>query len=153
MIAPVQFVVVGRPSPQGSKVAFKDKRGNARMKETSVGLAPWRSAVAGRAREVRAEAGQTFDGPLKITAQFRVPMPKSRPAWARTQGIALCSVAPDLDKLMRSLGDALKDGGLVADDALFAIEHLSKIEVWDAWTGAVVRVQALDPRAFRGELL
>jgi Holliday junction resolvase RusA-like endonuclease len=153
VITPAQFTVVGRPAPQGSKAAFKDKRGNARMKETSVGLVPWRAAVAAAARTARAEGGHTFTGPLKVTAQFRLPMPKSRPAWMRAQGYGLCEVAPDLDKLMRALGDAMKDGGLIGDDALIAVEHLSKVEVWDAWTGAVIRVQCLDPRAFLTELM
>ena len=153
MIPPVQFAVIGSPAPQGSHVPFKDKQGHARIKESAKGLGPWRNAVSAAAREQHELLGATMSGPLKLTAQFRLPMPKSRPVWMRQQGIGLCEVKPDLSKLVRAVEDAMKTGGLIADDSLIAVERLSKIEVWDGWTGVVLRVQMLDPRAFKTELL
>lgn len=153
MIEPVSFAVLGKPAPQGSKTPIKDKqRRVVGMRESSPDLAPWRSAVSAKAREVRDEIGVTLDGPLMIRAQFRFAMPTSRPLWAKQQGQLLHIGTPDLDKLMRGLGDGLKDGGLIRDDARFAVERLSKIEVWDGWTGVMVRVSVLDQRAFAGAI-
>ena len=68
-------------------------------------------------------------------------MPKSRPAAARRRGWAHKTTAPDLDKLLRAVGDSLQAGGLIADDAAIASITATKIET-TSWTGAVVTIEA-----------
>ena len=134
----ISFDVIGSPSPQGSKRSI----GNNVFIETSKGLKPWRNAVAAQAR---VEMGRMLplSGPLHLTVQFRFPMPQSRPAAIRRAGLGPKTTTPDLDKLVRAVGDALKEGGMVRDDALFCELTASKVEV-DGWSGASVTVSYSD---------
>ena len=138
-----RFDVHGIPSPQGSKVAFNDRAGNARMKEdSSGGLKLWRSAVADVARAQRG-AQPALDEPLYVSIEFRFPMPKSRPAAVRAAGIAWKANKPDIDKTTRATYDALVHAGLIADDSLIVLDHHRKVEVWQQWTGATIAVHRL----------
>lgn len=132
MSGPVEFEVIGLPAPQGSKRHV----GNGVMVESSKANKPWRAAVAAAARDVSIEVGQ-FDGPLSLTVEFRFPMPKSRKAAVRAAGHGWKTTAPDLDKLVRSVGDALTESGLIRDDALVVGVVATKVEV-TGWTGATI---------------
>lgn len=138
----ISFDVVGTPAPQGSKTrmpngAMVEGRSTAQRQ----GHAHWRSAVAQAARSAMASQGLTspLDGPLALTVTFRFTMPKSRKKAVRDQGWCPKTSAPDLDKLIRSTGDALKEGGMIVDDALFVSVYATKQE-HDGWTGAIVTV-------------
>lgn len=132
MTAPVEFEVIGLPAPQGSKRHV----GKGVMVESSKANKPWRAAVAAAARDVATDIGQ-FTGPLSLTVEFRFPMPKSRKAAVRAAGIGWKTTAPDLDKLVRSVGDALTESGLIGDDALVCTVAATKVEV-TGWTGATI---------------
>lgn len=127
------FEVLGQPAAQGSKRHV----GNGVMVEMSKTLRPWRDAVAHAARNVT--EGPPLTGPLRLVVHFRFAMPKSRKAAVRAAGWAPKTSAPDLDKLIRSTGDALKAGGLIHDDALFVEITATKSEV-TGWTGAEITV-------------
>ena len=107
MAAPViQFFVPGRPVTQGSKNVFR-----GRVVESSKGLKTWRLAIAWEARAIR----NTLDvwpltGPLALSCVFWFARPK-KPAHSYPP--------PDLDKLVRAVGDACKVGRLIGDDAQF----------------------------------
>jgi Holliday junction resolvase RusA-like endonuclease len=109
----IRLEVVGVPAPQGSKTRMP----NGAMVDGSspagrASLAAWRKAVADAAREwLRLHPQPPFDEPLKIKIAFRFAPVKSDPY--RT----LHATTPDLDKAIRSTFDALKHGGLIADDA------------------------------------
>ena len=133
----VSFEVLGLPSPQGSKRHV----GNGVMVESSKTLKAWRDSLADAARDVAKDVG-LLDGPLRVTVEFRSPMPRSRPAAVRRRGIAPKTTAPDLDKLCRALGDALEIGGLIASDALICEWRAQKWEVV-GWTGAVITITPL----------
>lgn len=133
----VTFGVVGNPAAQGSKRHV----GNGVMIETSKNLKPWRSAVA-EAAQVAAGDNLPLTGPLYLNVSFRFPMPASRRKAIRDAGICPKVSAPDLDKLIRAVGDALKAGGLIQDDALFADIRARKYEVI-GWTGATITVGEL----------
>lgn len=134
----VEFTVLGVPAPQGSKRHV----GRGVLVESSKALPAWREAVAWEARRVALECpGAPFAGQLHLRVAFRFPMPKSRPAAARRRGWAHKTTAPDLDKLLRALGDSLQAGGLIADDAAIASITATKIET-TSWTGAVVTIEA-----------
>ena len=101
----VEFEVIGLPAAQGSKRHV----GNGVMVESSKKVAPWRDSVAGAARDIAERIGDSapFDGPLDLDVTFRFPMPASRKAAVRSAGHAPKTTAPDLDKLIRAVGDAL----------------------------------------------
>lgn len=134
----VEFEVVGSPAAQGSKRHV----GNGVMVEMGKNHKPWRATVAQAARDIAAhdDVAAPLDGPLQLVVQFRFPMPKSRPAPVRAAGLGLKTTAPDLDKLVRSIGDALGEGGLITDDARICSVHASKVEVV-GWSGAVIRIE------------
>jgi Holliday junction resolvase RusA-like endonuclease len=52
--------------------------------------------------------------PLVLTCAFFLPRPKSLP-----KSVEYPTAPPDLDKLARMIGDCLKKGGLISDDAVF----------------------------------
>jgi Holliday junction resolvase RusA-like endonuclease len=147
-----KFTVLGVPAPQGSKNAFKTKGGKTVVSEGSPALPAWRQAVSAEALRVREELGVTLDGALRLDAEFRFAMPKSAPAWAKEQGLMLHTTKPDMDKLVRALGDSCKDAGLIAEDSRIAVSRVAKIAVWNAWTGVVVRIRQVDQRLARAEL-
>lgn len=140
----ITFDIVGTPAPQGSKSAFLNRHtGKPGMRDMGgKGLVAWRDAVASKAAELADEHG-CFDGPLRLVVLFRFPMPASRPKPLRLVGCCWKSTMPDSSKLLRSLEDALKDGGLIADDARIAEHVMRKVEVFNAWTGATVGLSVL----------
>jgi Holliday junction resolvase RusA-like endonuclease len=138
-----QFEVVGTPSPQGDKSAvmingrprlIEGKSRGQRERHRS-----WRGIVAVAARAHTYNTSTPLDGALTLVVEFRFAMPASRSKATRLRGTAPKYTAPDLDKLLRSLGDSLKEGGLIADDARFSNIVASKIEV-TGWTGATVMI-------------
>lgn len=139
------FEVVGTPAPQGSKTRMPNGAMlDGRSKGAREGHANWRSAVAEAARTARTRLPGTepIGGALSLIVTFRFPMPKSRSKATRAEGRCHKTSAPDLDKLIRSTGDALKEGGLIVDDALFVGVVASKHEVV-GWTGAQITVEQL----------
>lgn len=136
----VLFDVIGTPKPQGSMKAFM-AGGHARQKPSGgLEFAAWRNAVSEAARH-QAEIVGKLDGPLRLNVLFRFDMPKSRPKAARELGRAPKTTAPDLDKLVRAIGDALTAAGLIRDDALFVAITAEKIET-TGWTGATIALEA-----------
>lgn len=121
--------VLGIPAPQGSKRAFVV--GNrAVITEDSKKTAPWRDSVS--AAGVAAMAGAPpFDGPLRVTIEFRQPRPRSVKR-------AHPSVKPDVDKLARAVLDSLSAAAVIVDDA--RIVSLTAEKVYAEIPGATIRV-------------
>ncbi len=142
----IRFRVLGDPTPQGSKRAGITPNGRPVLRESSgAKLARWRSDVAVAAEAARRPGSPPLDGPLDVTAVFRFTMPHARPALLRRIGMCWRSSAPDLDKLLRSLFDGMKAGGLIHDDARIVRVDAMKLEVAAGWTGAAVTVRRLTP--------
>jgi len=114
------FTVAGvEPAPQGSKRHV----GNGRMIEASKKVAPFRAAVADAVFRAFVATGdeRPFTEAVVIWATFYLPRPKSVKR-------LLPTVAPDLDKLCRSLGDGLSiNAHVLEDDALIVRWHASKL--------------------------
>jgi Holliday junction resolvase RusA-like endonuclease len=133
MTRSVSFDVVGLPHPQGSKSAFV-RGGRAVIVEGSSKSgrdkhAAWRAAVADGARKALANA-EPFLGPTECVMVFYLPLPASDPH--RTLHVS----APDLDKLVRSTGDALVNAGLLKDDSLLWLISAKKGYARNGqWTG------------------
>lgn len=136
------FDIVGIPHQQGSKQRFGKVMVEAGTAESRAKHKAWRGVVAERAREVCDELGVQFDGPLQLEVVFRFPMPASRSKADRLLGTIPKVSAPDLDKLIRALGDGLTAGGLIRDDARVATIIAMKLEV-TAWTGATVCISKI----------
>lgn len=108
----------GIPAPQGSKSVTR--RGV--MFEANKKTGAWREAMRRAfvaALEPYGDAWEPLDGPLEVSVTFFMPRPQ-RPRWP------LPAVKPDADKLMRALGDALTDSGVIRDDARITTLHVRK---------------------------
>jgi Holliday junction resolvase RusA-like endonuclease len=110
----VGFRVYGIPAPQGSKVpGVSSKTGKGFVREQSAKtLKPWRDDVKQAALIARGEA-DTITGPVRVRVDFFVP----RPASVSEKKRPYPTVAPDLDKMVRAVGDALKQAGIYKDDS------------------------------------
>lgn len=132
----IEFEILGLPAAQGSKKHV----GRGIMVETSKNLKPWRDSVSAAARDIADTLDGPLDGELELSVEFRFPMPASRKKAVQEAGQCAKTSAPDLDKLLRALGDGLQAAGLIRDDARIArYRDVSKVEVV-GWTGAIVRV-------------
>lgn len=135
MTTTLAFNVNGTPGAQGSKRHV----GHGVMVESSKKVKPWRSDVKAAAEQAT-NAVATFDpwqpyaGPVHVGLEFRFPRPK---AHYRTGSKAhlLRDDAPlfvtsrahgDADKLARSTLDALVAAGVLADDSLVVVLHVTK---------------------------
>lgn len=137
MIEHAEFTILGLPAPQGSKTRMPNgamvegSSTSGRAKHKS-----WRAAVAETAADVWGDR-PPLDEALFLVVTFRFPMPASRSKAIRERGQCPKTAMPDLDKLVRTLGDGLKAGGMVRDDARISTCWAKKIEVI-GWTGASV---------------
>ena len=121
------FTVFGyEPRPQGSKKYVGQRTTAAGNKipliiEASPGLPVWRKAVADAVKIAMLQSGDDsiFEGAVKVEAVFYVTRRKSVTR-------DLPTVAPDVDKLGRSLLDSIGFGGVWKDDSQVVRLELSK---------------------------
>jgi len=112
----IQFFVPGKPVAQGSKRHV----GHGVMVEMGKDLAPWRQAIAEYAK--REAGGEQLLGPLRLRAVFFFPRPSAHFGTGRNIGQLKKSAPtwrdanPDLDKLLRAVGDGLTASGVIRDD-------------------------------------
>lgn len=99
----ISFRVYGRPAPQGSKKSV----GRGRFVEASKYLPAWRSAVKLAAEENKPETLLSDAVTLEVVFYLEKPKTVTR---------ELPTVAPDTDKLIRAIGDAMT-GTIYEDDA------------------------------------
>lgn len=136
----ISFFVKGNPAPQGSKNTSAQKNragqytGKVNVYESSKNLAPWRELVAWHARRHKRDA--PADGPLVLTVVFYLPKP------ANTKYPDYPLGTPDTDKLLRAVGDALTQSGLIADDARFVDTHARKRWASDK-PGALIKIERI----------
>lgn len=116
------------PAPQGSKrYVGGNKASGGRFIEASKKLEPFRQAVGAEVQRYFADNPdfEQYTDPVEVEATFIMPKPKTiKRLWP--------SVAPDLDKLQRALGDSISlerycGVPLIADDALIVTWHSQKI--------------------------
>lgn len=135
------LVVWGTPAPGGSKNGFvpklkdgsfarlPDGRPKVVLYDDSKRNKSWRSAVMEAvADEIgpkdKLAPGYPVNGPVELSVVFTVPRPKNVPKEYGGRPIA----RPDTLKLLRSTEDALKDAGLLMDDArVWQYRRLAKV--------------------------
>jgi Holliday junction resolvase RusA-like endonuclease len=120
----VEFIVLGRPQPGGSKKPVRAggrPDGRIILKEDAKRSKPWRALVAAAAHEAMGDLDPLV-GPLLLEVEFYVARPSGHYGSGRNAGHVRQSapryphVRPDATKLLRSLEDAMT--GLVwRDDA------------------------------------
>lgn len=105
----VEFTVLGIPIQQGSSRAFVAGGKAHIVSDTRRNLTAWRTAIATEARAQQRNT-ELLDGPVRVTATFRMPRPASHFAKSgavRTSAPSRPASMPDLDKLARALLDSL----------------------------------------------
>jgi crossover junction endodeoxyribonuclease RusA len=132
----VTFFCTGVPVPQGSMKAFMPRNGRVPIvtsdnKKTK----PWRADVRAKAEDM---FGEVMPGPVSLRLEFVMPRPKSAPkrvVWPATR--------PDLDKLTRAIGDALKGVAYRDDSQVCRIAATKRYAVGDEVTGVSVTVEVV----------
>lgn len=108
-IEQLTFEVAGTAIPQGSKTG-RVLNGRVHFYEANKRLPEWRKTVTRAAEEALAgRLGFGKDAACFLSITFYMPRPKSA---SRPRP----NVAPDCDKLVRAVGDALTDAGVWVDD-------------------------------------
>lgn len=128
----VVFEVEGRPVPQGSMTAsYNRKTETAHVHHVQgAALAAWRASIRKAARE---HGARVLAAPVAVTVSFGMTRPKEHMRLVRGEYAVKVShlhrmpdVAPDLDKLVRALLDALT-GVCYADDRQVVRLHAEKV--------------------------
>lgn len=131
----ISFDVLGRPAPQGSKKSV----GNNRFVEASKFLPAWRNAVRLAAEDaVTVNGWARVAGPVELEILFYLDRPSSISTVKRPYPI----VPPDIDKLIRGVGDSLT--GVIYDDD----SQIIRVLAWKTYAdtrepGAFIRVNEL----------
>jgi Holliday junction resolvase RusA-like endonuclease len=124
--------VFGEPASQGSHSVI-----NGRIVQVnSTKHKKWRNAVAFAALDLVTDGWELLDEPLELTVIFYLPRPKS------VLDRAYPAVMPDLDKLVRAVGDSLS-GVVYVDDSRIISLTAKKLYADDRGPGAVIRVNTL----------
>lgn len=117
-----EFRVYGRPQQRGSKRAMPLKNGKTIMVDDNKKSRSWMDTVAAEAAAAW-NGRDLLQGPVAISVAFEFKRPKSH---MRSNGEIkpaapeLFTSSPDLDKLLRALGDAMT-GVVYADDRQVAL--------------------------------
>lgn len=117
----VRIVVLGKPAPQGSKVAVA-----GRVVEDNPRTKGWRQVIAEVCSTYLPAGWEPLDGPLEVWMTFYFDPPRGaqrgdRPTTRSTY---------DGDKLQRAIDDGLTQGGVIVDDARIVDWRGSKRYVW-----------------------
>lgn len=124
----LSFTVPGIPIPQGSKNVF-----NGRLVEVNGRkLRIWRKTIAVVASAAHKNQAP-LDEPLHLIVEFRFSRPKSHFGTGKNSLLLkqnapmLYKNRPDLDKLVRAVGDALTQAGVIRDDSRITRITASKV--------------------------
>jgi crossover junction endodeoxyribonuclease RusA len=132
----LEIRVFGDPAPQGSKNVY-----NGRVVESNAKrLKPWRAAVVAACQNLQSEEPSLLLGPVRVEVDFYL----RRPASVKLSKRSLPIVPPDLDKLVRGVGDSLTQSGVIYQDDSQIVQLIAtKQYADDTEPGATIRVIAL----------
>ena len=120
----ISFIILGKPSPSGSKKAFQhSKTGKIVVVDTAKGKAKWQTLCKRAATAAVKESGwKCASGPMNLQVHFTFARPKSHFRTGKNSAIMKPTAPfwhtqkPDRTKLLRCLEDAFK-GVLWQDDS------------------------------------
>lgn len=128
----LELFIAGVPRPQGSKNAYR--RGTrVVMVEANKHLPEWRQAVY----EALRASGKQFEGAVTVMATFYIPRPK-------TNKRLYATTKPDVDKLVRAIGDALTKAGTIVDDSYIVTWNAAKAYADGVEPGVRIIVESCD---------
>ncbi len=132
-MAEVSLSVTGDPASQGSHAIM-----NGRIVQVNSSKhKAWRKAIVQEAIATLPNDWQPIDEPCELIVNFYLPKPK-------TVDRQLPSVSPDLDKLIRAVGDSLTDSGVVIDDSRIVRISARKLYAEGIAPGATIQVKTLN---------
>lgn len=111
-----QIFVPGVARPQGSKKAF-NRGGRIILVEASAGLPAWRETLV---KAIKERNAPQFEDAVEVSLTFFMNRPKSV---KRTH----MTVAPDIDKLIRAVFDALTISEIIHDDSFVVRVEANKL--------------------------
>lgn len=123
----INFTVFGKPAQMGSKKAFV--RGNRAIitDDNSAKRKQWSNAVSSSAAEAMSES-ELMTGPIILRVDFFFARPQSHYGSGKNASVLKPSApgrhaqSPDLDKLIRCIGDALTGIAFRDDRQIFRVE-------------------------------
>ena len=132
-MAEVSLSVTGDPASQGSHAIM-----NGRIVQVNSSKhKAWRKAIVQEAIATLPDDWVPIDEPCELIVNFYLPKPK-------TVDRQLPSVSPDLDKLIRAVGDSLTDSGVVTDDSRIVRISARKLYAEGIQPGATILVKTLN---------
>jgi len=132
-MAEVSFSVSGDPASQGSHAIMQGRIVQVNSKKHKA----WRKAITDEVGATLPPDWEPIDGPCELIVNFYM----AKPASVKRSSP---SVAPDLDKLGRSVGDALAIAGVYTDDSRITRISARKLYAQGIEPGATITVKALD---------
>jgi Holliday junction resolvase RusA-like endonuclease len=132
-MAEVSLSVTGDPASQGSHAIMHGRI----VQVNSSKHKAWRKAIVQEAIAILPDDWQPIDEPCELIVNFYLPKPK-------TVDRQLPSVSPDLDKLIRAVGDSLTDSGVVIDDSRIVRISARKLYAEGIQPGATIQVKTLN---------
>jgi Holliday junction resolvase RusA-like endonuclease len=132
-MAEVSFSITGDPASQGSHAIMNGRIVQVNSKKHKA----WRTAIVNEVIATLPADWEPIDGPCELIVMFYLPKPA-------TVKRSAPSVAPDLDKLVRSVGDALAIAGVYTDDSRITRISARKLYAQGIEPGASIVVKALD---------
>jgi len=132
-MAEVSLSVTGNPASQGSHAIMYGRI----VQVNSSKHKAWRKAIVQEAIATLPDDWQPIDEPCELIVNFYLPKPK-------TVDRQLPSVSPDLDKLIRAVGDSLTDSAVVTDDSRIVRISARKLYAEGIEPGATIQVKTLN---------
>ncbi|AYR01444.1 RusA-like Holliday junction resolvase [Mycobacterium phage Sauce] len=144
----IDFFVPGLAAPQGSKNSYtiRNKAGKVvgvnTVEQNSKTLRPWRADVKVFAQKAMQERGQQIcDDAIYLHCDFVMKRPSGTPKTRRTPPAVR---KPDLDKLIRAIGDALKGTVYTEDSRIVEIRATKRIAEIGETPGVFIHVGVKD---------
>jgi Holliday junction resolvase RusA-like endonuclease len=132
-MAEVSFSVSGDPASQGSHAIMQGRIVQVNSKKHKA----WRTAIVNEVIATLPADWEPIDGPCELIVMFYLPKPA-------TVKRSAPSVAPDLDKLVRSVGDALAIAGVYTDDSRITRISARKLYAQGIEPGASIVVKSIE---------
>ena len=132
-MAEVSLSVTGDPASQGSHAIMHGRI----VQVNSSKHKAWRKAIVQEAIATLPDDWQPIDEPCELIVNFYMPKPASVKR-------SLPTVSPDLDKLIRAVGDSLTDSGIVIDDSRIVRISARKLYAEGIEPGATILVRTFD---------
>jgi Holliday junction resolvase RusA-like endonuclease len=132
-MAEVSFSITGDPASQGSHAIMQGRIVQVNSKKHKA----WRTAIVNEVIATLPADWEPIDGPCELIVMFLMPKPASVKRSSP-------SVAPDLDKLIRAVGDALAIAGVYTDDSRITRISARKLYAQGIEPGATITVKSLE---------